>query len=286
MKISVIIVAYINTDVLVKSLKSIEKYNDIGNDLEVIIVDNSPEEKRVEKKLIDSNCRFTKYIAANNNGFGAGNNIGASIANGEILAFMNPDIILIQPIFSKIQKHFESNSNLALLGGKLLYEDLTPAFSFYYNYETGIISKWLIKLWNKLNIFNPHSMFISGANLFIRSKIFEEAGKFDENIFMYYEESDLINRIKKIPDQEIKFDKTIKMIHLERKGSPISPKLINYKINSTIYYGKKYELNYKKKLKSEIFYLRIKIFIYQLINKSRVQDLKNIINEYKKAIQA
>ena len=41
MKISVIIVAYINSDVLVKTLKSIEKYNDIGTNLEVIIVDNS-----------------------------------------------------------------------------------------------------------------------------------------------------------------------------------------------------------------------------------------------------
>ncbi len=286
MKISVIIVAYINSEVLVKCLKSIEKYNDIGECLEIIIVDNSPAEKRVEKAIIENGCKFTKYIPADNKGFGAGNNIGASHATGNILAFLNPDIILIQPIFSKVQKHFESNTNLALLGGKLLYEDLSSAFSFYYDYKIGLIYKWSLKLWNKLNIFNHRSMFISGANLFIRSEIFEEAGKFDENIFMYYEETDLTRRIRKSSKQEIKFDKNLKMIHLERKGSPISPKMVDYEISSSIYYGKKYGLDYKKKLKFELQYLNIKIFIYKLINKSRVHSLETIADEYKKTIQA
>ena len=129
-------------------------------------------------------------------------------------------------------------------------------------------------------------MFISGANLFIRSEIFEEAGKFDENIFMYYEESDLTRRIKKCSKQEIKFDKNLKMIHLERKGSPVSPQMVNYEINSSIYYAKKHHLDYKKKLKFELRYLKIKIFIYQLLNKSRVHYFETITNEYKKTIQA
>ena len=76
------------------------------------------------------------------------------------------------------------------------------------------------------------------------------------------------------------------MIHLERKGSPISPKRVDYEISSSIYYGKKYGLDYKKKLKFELQYLNIKIFIYKLINKSRVHSLETIADEYKKTIQA
>ena len=51
MKISVIIVAYKSGDILVKCLDSIAKYNDIEDELEVIVVDNSPEDERIERDL-------------------------------------------------------------------------------------------------------------------------------------------------------------------------------------------------------------------------------------------
>lgn len=41
-------------------------------------------------------------------------------------------------------------------------------------------------------------MYIAGADLFVRRDAFCEAGKFDENIFMYYEEPDLIRRLRKV----------------------------------------------------------------------------------------
>ncbi len=54
MKISVIIVAYKSGDILVKCLDSIAKYNDIEDELEVIVVDNSPEDERIERDLAKS----------------------------------------------------------------------------------------------------------------------------------------------------------------------------------------------------------------------------------------
>ena len=219
MKISVVIVAYINSDILIKCLKSIEKFNDIGSNLEIVVVDNSPIDKRVEGAILNAGCKYDKYIAADNGGFGAGNNIGASVASGDILAFLNPDIILIQPIFSQIAKMFSDDADLALLGGKLLYEDLSPAFSFYYDFKTSVLAKWMIKLWNRLDCFNAKNMYIAGANLIIRANVFEQIGGFDENIFMYREEPDIIRRIKKSPSAKIKYNKEIRMIHLERKGN-------------------------------------------------------------------
>lgn len=273
-KISVIIVAYINSEVLVKTLKSIEKYNDIGSDLEVIVVDNSPENKRVNLAIVENECKFDKYIPADNKGFGAGNNLGASVASGDVLAFLNPDIILIQPIFSSIKRHFESDKNLALLGCKLLYENLTPAFSFYYDYKTSILSKWMIKLWNKLNCYNPQNMYIAGADLIIRRETFVSIGRFDENIFMYYEEPDLIRRIKRIPSAKIIFDKSIKMIHLERKGSPLSAKMMEYELESSVYYAKKYGLDFKKKISFEYSYKKMKFWVYKFLSKKKAKEVK------------
>lgn len=105
--LSIIIVAYKNWKVLLKTLESIEKYNDIGDQLEVIVVDNSPAESRVEK-YINRNWNYHfKYIESINNGFGYGNNIGVKASSGKYLAFINPDIIFVEKIFASIIEYFE-----------------------------------------------------------------------------------------------------------------------------------------------------------------------------------
>lgn len=71
MKISVIIVAYKSGDILVKCLDSIAKYNDIEDELEVIVVDNSPEDERIERDLVKSQYKNYRYIPSDNRGFGA-----------------------------------------------------------------------------------------------------------------------------------------------------------------------------------------------------------------------
>lgn len=55
-KISVVIVAYKNGLVLQQTLNSIHDYNDIGNELEVIVVDNSPMSENVETYVLESKC--------------------------------------------------------------------------------------------------------------------------------------------------------------------------------------------------------------------------------------
>lgn len=277
MKISVITVAYKSADILEKSIRSIFQYNDIGDDLEYILVDNSPIEDRVNKRLSKEILDQIIYIPADNKGFGAGNNKGAAVAKGEILAFINPDIILIEPIFKSICHEFDINENMAMMGCKLLYEDLASGFSFYFDYKYSVLKKWTLKLWNKLNYFDSNSMYLSGADMFIRKSVFQKCGRFDENIFMYYEEPDITRRIKKSCNGDVLFNKSIKMIHLEKKSTPNTLNSVKYEFDSAIYYGKKYKLNYKRKVEFEIWYYKLKFIFYSLINSSKKEVLKQII---------
>lgn len=278
MKISVIIVAYKSGDILVRCLDSIEAYNDLGDELEVIVVDNSPADARVDDALLKSKYQNYRYIPADNRGFGAGNNIGAKAAKGEVLAFLNPDIILIQPVFKGIYETFVQNHNLAFLGGKLLYEDLKPGFSFYFDYKPSVVKKWSLKLWNRLNRFDPRKMYIAGADMFVRKMVFEQIGMFDENIFMYYEEPDIGRRIRKcFPDSEIRFCPEFKMIHLEKKSTPSSLAMIGHEMNSCIYYGKKYSLDYQRKIRFEYRYYKLKRLIYQLLRNEKSVKMNEII---------
>ena len=269
MKISVIIVAYKSGSVLKDSLDSLGQYNDLGSDLEVITVDNSPESERVYSSVQDSSCPGVRYIPAENRGFGAGNNTGAKASAGEILCFMNPDILYIEPVFGKIYQKFQEDPNLMLAGGKLLNSDLTPGFSFYYDYSSDLLHRTLDKVQNRRDHFIPEKMYTSGANLFVRREAFFATGMFDENIFMYYEEPDLIRRIRRaVPGARNDFIPDVRMIHLERRSTPKGTDSLKRELDSSIYYGKKYGLDVQKKIRFEWSYLRLKRSLGKLLKKS------------------
>lgn len=276
MKMSIITVAYKSPEILLKSINSLFKYNDLENEIEYILVDNSPVNERVNLKLPDEIMDNIIYVPADNQGFGAGNNVGAKHASGEILAFINPDIIFIEPILKNVYENFKLNQQLVMMGCKLLNEDLSSGFSFYFDYKYSITKKWTLKLWNKLDYFNVKNMYISGANIFIRKKTFFDCGMFDENIFMYYEEPDLTRRVKLLDNNLIKFNKDIKMIHLEKKSTPNTLFSVKQEFKSAIYYGRKYGLDYIKKIKFEYRYLVLKRTIYYFIDKNKYKNLQNV----------
>lgn len=269
MKVSVIIVAYKNGKILKDSLDSLWKYNDLGRDLEVIVVDNSPEDERVLPSAQASSFPDVRYIPADNRGFGAGNNRGAEAASGEILCFMNPDILYIEPVFGRAYQKFQDDPDLVLFGGKLLQEDLSPGFSFYNDYSSTLWLRSMDKVQNRRDHFIPEKMYTSGANLFIRRNAFFAAGMFDENIFMYYEEMDLIRRIRKaIAGAKNAYFSDIRMIHLERQSTPKGTASLKRELDSSIYYGKKYGLDVMKKIRFEHSYLRLKRNAGRIMRKS------------------
>lgn len=285
MKVSVIIVAYRNGKILTDSLDSLHQYNDLGSDLEVIVVDNSPEGDRVFFSVQESSFSDPQYIPAVNRGFGSGNNIGAKASSGEILCFMNPDIIYIEPIFGKVWQKFQDDPDLKLAGGKLLQQDLSEGFSFYYDYSSTLWLRTMDKVRNRQDRYIPKRMYTSGANLFVRRDAFFEAGMFDENIFMYYEEPDLLRRIRRtIPGAKNAYFPDVRMIHLESVTAPQGIESFRRGIESSVYYGNKYGLDVRKKLRFERFYLRLKRFAGQVSGKNatalkQMNDLIRVIEE-------
>ena len=121
-------------------------------------------------------------------------------------------------------------------------------------------------------------MYIAGADLFVRRDAFCEAGKFDENIFMYYEEPDLIRRLRKVQkDCKIVYEPGIRMIHLEKKSTPMSMNMIGHEMDSCIYYGKKYGLDYKKKIRFEYRYYKLKRMVYKVLKNQKAERMNEII---------
>lgn len=285
MILSVIIVAYKNWAVLIKNLKSIEQFNDIGKNLEVIIVDNSPENERVLDK-IKNNWKFSfKYIANENRGFGYGNNVGVEISEGKYLAFINPDVIFIEPIFEKIVNEFDKNDCVSMIGIRLLDENHKINSSFKYDFKYSFLSRQIIKYKNWVGKYDEKTMYIEGADIFIRKEDFIAAGKFDENLFMYYEEADLIRRLRRLRgEHHIRFFKNLHLIHLENGNTPDSVFAVQQEINSCLYFSQKYGLNAKKKLMADYTYLKFKYLVYKILGKEN-QYIKQALEIYEHEIE-
>ncbi len=257
--LSVIIVTYKNLDLVIDCLNSIEKYNDISNKLEVVVVDNSPTDE-IHNYILE-HYQWVTTIKNINNGFGGGNNVGVKNSTGKYILFLNPDTILIEPVFGYAISKFEKNDNIGIFGVRLLDGNRRKNVSYKFILQTGVVKSIILKILNKFNIFIGFNMCVSGADMFVRRDIFETVDMFDENLFMYFEEPDLTLRIKK-EKKKIKYYNHKKIIHLEGKSSECNIQSFERYLNSYEYFCKKYNYNYKKILKLEI----------------RVNKFRNLIN--------
>ena len=252
MKLSVIIVSYENCEILRDCIESIKKFNDLKDDAEIIISDNSITNNVYE--MVKKDYPDVQIIKNNNIGFGSANNRAVDISSGEYLLFLNPDTILLEPIFQFTVDKFEQQSNLALFGIKLLNVNGTANNSFFAMDNYTLSWTLLMKVFSKFDIYLDGKMYIAGADLFVRKSAFEAAGRFDENIFMYYEEPDLIKRIKNLPNDYItSFFPEKKMIHLEgateNKDAISTVKKVERSLVTYRYYCDKWNISFIKNVR-------------------------------------
>lgn len=209
-KLSIVILSYNTKDLTLECLKSIisqYKRELDKNELEIIIVDNNSSDDSVKSlKSYLSNLKLDKVISLissdKNLGFGKGNNLGAKIAKGKSILFLNSDTEIMDRGFLSMADFLENNSQIGILGGKLKNTD-------------GTIQKSCGRFYNLINLFLMLSGFerlgflrsspnriqmvdwVSGACLMIKSSVFKKISGFDENIFMYVEDMEICYRAKK-----------------------------------------------------------------------------------------
>lgn len=222
-KISIIIVTYNSEHHIFDCIASIYRYNDIGDALELIVVDNNSNHVDDMFSVIEKQFGKEIILISNkiNGGYGQGNNIGIRKASGSVILIMNPDVRLVQPIFAKALAHFEK-TKVVMLGMIQMVSPDKRGLSFiskFSKYPIWEILETIIS--NKLLCYNYRRMFFSGACFFIRKSTFKEIGFFDEKIFMYGEENDIHNRLlMQKPDSLFVFDKNIKYMHLVDRRMP------------------------------------------------------------------
>lgn len=270
MKISIVIVTYNSINLIKDCLYSIFKYNDIGNDLEVIIADNASDDQTNMFNLIKrefGNQQIKLYNTGENGGYGKGNNFGIDHAKAEIVVIMNPDVRFVAPIFKRIIDEFK-DPELGMAG--LEFIDGSSPYYFKPEYNT-LLRSLFMHFYIKRRKYDSKRMYMSGSLMIFKRRTFIAAGKYDENIFMYYEEPDITNRILKV-GKKVKWLKGVMVLHLAH-GRKFNEKLTNINNNSFEYYCNKYGIDSFKHYRIDIRILQLKIVVSKLLRDNNKTEL-------------
>lgn len=239
-QLSIIIVNFRSEKFLKKCLASI--YNIWGEELEVIVVNNDTKESLADISLDFPAVKIVKQ--EKNFGFGAANNTGAKIAQGEYLLLLNPDTEILSNNLEKIFKKFQENKEVVVIGPRLITGEgetqkwcAGKEFTFWrlIKNNLGIIESK--KIWESQKEILAD--WVSGAALFIKKEIFNKVGGFDEHFFTYFEDDDLCRRIRKV-GYKIVYYPEISIKHIGGQCWESVSKQKMHFFNSMAYYVKKH----------------------------------------------
>lgn len=197
--LSVVIVTYNSEPDIYGCLDALFAHNDLGDALEVIVVDNNSRDfAHMQQELQHVyGEKITLLSNKRNSGYGQGNNIGIAHCTAPIVMIMNPDVRLIRASLSAIVARYQQDEQLAIVGFKQVINDAGKrglSFSILNHYPGwvrligGVMAK-------RLDWFHWRHMYFCGACFCVRKAMFEKAGLFDEHIFLYGEENDIHYRI-------------------------------------------------------------------------------------------
>ncbi len=220
--ISLIFVNYQSVRYLSSALESLFSFERETDLFEVIVVNNDVSESK-DLEILKQSFPFLLLESGGNIGFGGGNNRGAAVARGDILGFINPDVLWIGTYLLRIEFLFSQKKRIGVLGMALLAENKHQE-AWSVGMEPSIPRLFRDNLfpakqafWKKTGLSS--SDWVSGGGLFIRTELFSAIDGFDEHFFLYFEDVDLCTEARK-RGFLVAHHPSFPLIHLGGKSNP------------------------------------------------------------------
>ena len=257
-QLSLIILTYNSEKDIYDCLKSVYQHNDIGDALEVIVVDNqSTAFEQMRDNILASYPAVRITQNTHNGGYGQGNNVGIRMATASVVAVMNPDVRLMGPIFGSALQALAAD-DMMMCGGKQMHTPTQLGWSYAFDYTAmSYLQVPLRNIYKRLDYYDYRHMHLSGAFFFVKKACFEQIGLFDEQIFMYGEECDIHQRLRKaFPKMKIAFLANCPYLHLSMER-PFEEKRYRQQVAADLYVCRKHGLSEKKYMRIRLFALRL-----------------------------
>lgn len=208
-EVSIIYVNWNSLTCLRESITSVYEHTHAAH-FEIVVVDNASSEPGVET-LNESFPEVTVLRSEKNLGFAAANNYGFGHSSGEFVLFLNPDTKLIASSIDVLLARIKELPNAGIMGCKLLNTDMSVQLSSIQTYPTilnqAVDAEYLRLRWPQCPLWRIAPLFssqttvievdvIPGACMLLRRAVFEQAGLFSEDYFMYAEDLDLNYKVR------------------------------------------------------------------------------------------
>ena len=247
--------------------------NSIDKNIQINIIENSKnfQDKKYFLKM-KRNINF--FCTGKNFGYGKGHNFGFSKVKNRYVLICNPDVVFKKNYFKIVNRYLKNNIEFHIIGSQYSKNKMDrPAYGLFNNKTINP------KIREDVNKLQKVDWVVGCTMLFDLSK-FPSKKIFDENFFLFYEETDLCQRI--LARHAIIYSASELIINHqgEKSSFAIDPKLkLDYiKLRnwhllwSSFYYEKKH-YGYINSLLNHFIYLfkdLIKIFFFGLmLNKEK-----------------
>ena len=197
MKISVITINYNGLSDTRAFLESFRKEIQ-GVEYEIIVVDNASMNN--EAKMLEDEFNGVICVRSDVNlGFSGGNNLGVKYSTGELLLFINNDIIIKSNFILPLLEKIHQDTNIAAISPQIRYMDNTLCYG-----GCEPIDKYLLRI-HYLNGSLEKGLSVSqevslmhGAAVIIKKDVLNKIGGWPEIYFLYSEEVDLSIHIRNL----------------------------------------------------------------------------------------
>ncbi|MFT4666935.1 MAG: GT2 family glycosyltransferase [Polaribacter sp.] len=202
--VSIITINYNQLEVTCEMLDSIRRLE--LQPQEIIVIDNAS--SKSPKQYLEANYPEVTFIQSDTNlGFSGGNNLGIAKAKGEYLYLVNNDTELLEESITPLLQLFEENAKLGIVSPLICYHpdqhdnksDLiqyagTTEVNPYTARNSTIGSQLLDE--GQFTKAVP-TAYAHGAAMMIPRKVVDEVGNMPEQFFLYYEELDWCEQIRR-----------------------------------------------------------------------------------------
>jgi N-acetylglucosaminyl-diphospho-decaprenol L-rhamnosyltransferase len=200
--VSAVVVTFNSAQWIERCLESVRGY-------ETIVVDHGSTDSTLE--IVRRRFPDARVIEQENRGMGGGNNAGMRIASGQYFLLLNADAWVVGVGVEELARFAEAHPDAAVVGPRLSNPDgslqrSARAFPTLWRLSTEYL--FLRKLAPRSRILNrfyeggfehdePREVdWLFGACLFVRRDAADQVGLFDEDFFMFSEETDWCYRFR------------------------------------------------------------------------------------------
>jgi GT2 family glycosyltransferase len=199
--VSIITVNYNQSYITEQLLASVYATNNYAA-IEIVVVDNASKNNPVPTWQIQY-PDITFIRSEINLGFAGGNNLGVKVAKGDYLFFVNNDTEFTEGLVASLVKILDENPSVGMVSPKIRYHDQPTVLQYagftnmnYYTMRNSCIGQFEEDKGQYDNNTGPTG-YIHGAAMMVRKEAIEKAGLMAENFFLYYEEMDWNDHIKR-----------------------------------------------------------------------------------------